>query len=77
MRALLEGYPAALATPWELAQECEFGLDFRKIRFPGYPVPAGETPFSHLYQLCQRGGQAALSPDHASGRQAACNGSLT
>ncbi|OLC46425.1 MAG: hypothetical protein AUH80_06705, partial [Chloroflexi bacterium 13_1_40CM_4_65_16] len=40
---------------WEIAQECDVDLDFRKVRFPGYPVPAGETPFSFLYKLCFEG----------------------
>ena len=55
MRPLFEGHAEALATPWEIAQECDVDLDFRKVRFPGYPVPAGETPFSFLYKLCFEG----------------------
>jgi error-prone DNA polymerase len=60
--ALLGGYPEALSTPFELAQECTLELDFRKVRFPGYPVPEGETPFSHLYQLCQAGARERYHP---------------
>jgi len=55
MRPLFKGHAEALATPWEIAQQCEVDLDFRKVRFPGYPVPAGETPFSFLYKLCFEG----------------------
>jgi error-prone DNA polymerase len=55
MRPLFKGHEEALATPWEIAQQCEVDLDFRKVRFPGYPVPAGETPFSFLYKLCFEG----------------------
>ena len=55
MRPLFKGHAEALATPWELAQECDVDLNFRKVRFPGYPVPAGETPFSFLYKLCFEG----------------------
>ncbi len=62
MRALLGDYPEALATPFELAQECQFELDFRGVRFPGYPVPEGETPFSHLYGLCQQGARRRYHP---------------
>ena len=36
-----------------IAAACEVSLDFSDVRFPGYPVPAGETPFSVLYSLCQ------------------------
>jgi len=55
MRPLFRGHEEALAAPWEIAQECDVELDFRKVRFPGYPVPAGETPFSFLYKLCFEG----------------------
>ncbi|GAC1474203.1 MAG: error-prone DNA polymerase [Candidatus Dormibacteraceae bacterium] len=55
MRPLFKGHAEALATPWEIAQECDVDLNFRKVRFPGYPVPAGETPFSFLYKLCFEG----------------------
>src|SRR5437660_4405168 len=55
MRRLFKGHEEALATPWEIAQQCELDLDFRKVRFPGYPVPPGETPFSFLYKLCFEG----------------------
>src|SRR5213082_2517851 len=43
MRPLFKGHEEALATPWEIAKECDVDLDFRKVRFPGYPVPDGET----------------------------------
>ncbi|MGH7764642.1 MAG: DNA polymerase III subunit alpha [Candidatus Dormibacteraceae bacterium] len=55
MRPLFKGHADSLATPWEIARQCELDLDFRKVRFPGYPVPAGETPFSFLYKLCFEG----------------------
>src|SRR2546421_1053932 len=55
MGGLFRDHAAALATPWEIAQECDLDLDFRKVRFPGYPVPVGETPFSFLYKLCFEG----------------------
>src|SRR5438067_11555802 len=62
MRPLFEGHAAALATPWDIAQECDLDLDFRKVRFPGYPVPAGETPFSYLYKLCFEGVRERYRP---------------
>ena len=55
LRPLFKGHEEALATPWEIAQHCDVDLDFRKVRFPGYPVPDGETPFSFLYKLCFEG----------------------
>ena len=55
MQHLFKGHAEALATPWEIAQQCDVDLNFRKVRFPGYPVPNGETPFSFLYKLCFEG----------------------
>ena len=62
MRALFAGHAEALATPWEIAQQCDVDLDFRKVRFPGYPVPEGETPFSYLYKLCFEGVKERYRP---------------
>src|SRR5260370_8706187 len=62
MRPLFKGHAEALATPWEIAQECDVDLDFRKVRFPGYPVPTGETPFSFLYKLCFEGVRERYRP---------------
>ncbi len=62
MRTLFKKHPEALATPWEIAQECDVDLDFRKVRFPGYPVPQGETPFSFLYKLCFEGVRERYQP---------------
>jgi error-prone DNA polymerase len=62
MRPLFKGHGEALAMPWDIAQECDVKLDFRKVRFPGYPVPAGETPFSFLYKLCFEGVRERYRP---------------
>src|SRR5438045_5745890 len=62
MRRLFADYPEALVTPWEIAQQCDVDLDFRKVRFPGYPVPEGETPFSYLYKLCFEGVKTRYRP---------------
>jgi error-prone DNA polymerase len=62
MRPLFKSYPEALATPWDIAQQCDLELDFRKVRFPGYPVPSGETPFSFLYKLCFEGVRERYRP---------------
>jgi error-prone DNA polymerase len=62
LRPLFKGHSAAFTTPWDIAQECDLELDFRKVRFPGYPVPAGETPFSYLYKLCFEGVRERYRP---------------
>jgi error-prone DNA polymerase len=62
MRPLFKGHVEALAAPWDIAQQCDLELDFRKVRFPGYPVPLGETPFSFLYKLCFEGVRERYRP---------------
>src|ERR1700716_3065458 len=36
----------------EIGQRCRFRFELVSARFPGFPVPAGETPYSFLYKLC-------------------------
>ena len=43
----------------ELAASCQVDLGFEQYRFPGFAVPDGETPFSHLSELCWAGRAAA------------------
>ncbi|MFI5225106.1 MAG: PHP domain-containing protein [Candidatus Limnocylindrales bacterium] len=57
-RAWAEG----LRTAGELAAACSVELSFERYRFPGFPVPPGETPFSHLQQLCQEGARRRYHP---------------
>jgi error-prone DNA polymerase len=53
LRRRLAAYPEALDHAARIASECGLELDFTDVRFPGFPVPEGETPFSVLYGLCQ------------------------
>jgi len=53
LRRRLADYPDAFDHAAQIAAQCSLDLDFRDVRFPGFPVPAGETPFSVLYGLCQ------------------------
>ncbi|MGD1033660.1 MAG: DNA polymerase III subunit alpha [Candidatus Dormibacteria bacterium] len=53
LRRRLPGFPGAFDHAAQLAAGCSLDLDFTGVRFPGFPVPAGETPFSVLYGLCQ------------------------
>jgi error-prone DNA polymerase len=57
-RAWAEGIAASA----ELAAACSVDLGFERYRFPGFPVPAGETPFSHLQQLCHEGARRRYHP---------------
>jgi DNA polymerase III alpha subunit len=56
--AWLEG----IATAAELASSCSVDLGFEQYRFPGFPVPNGETPFSYLSELCWAGARKRYHP---------------
>ena len=62
MAALFADYPAAIAATERIAADCAIDLGFADYRFPGFPVPAGETPFSYLYRLCQEGAARKYRP---------------
>ena len=62
LRALLPDHPEAFDLAAHLASQCDVKLDFTQSRFPGFPVPQGETPFSVLYRLCQESVQRKYSP---------------
>jgi len=53
LRRRLPGHPEAFDHASHLADQCGLELDLTDVRFPGFPVPEGETPFSVLYGLCQ------------------------
>ena len=57
-RAWREG----IATSVELAASCSVDLGFEQYRFPGFPVPDGETPFSYLSELCWAGARRRYHP---------------
>ncbi|HSM33520.1 MAG TPA: PHP domain-containing protein [Anaerolineae bacterium] len=46
----------------EIAQRCQVSLEFERYRFPGFPVPGGETAFSHLERLCHDGVRRRYHP---------------
>ena len=62
LRALLPDLPEAFDNAAHIAAACEVSLDFSDVRFPGFPVPKGETPFSVLYRLCQEAVQHKYHP---------------
>jgi DNA polymerase III alpha subunit len=57
-RAWAEG----IATAAELAASCTIDLGFEQYRFPGFPVPDRETPFSYLSELCWEGARRRYHP---------------
>ena len=58
--------------PSEIAAACHVDLAFERYRFPGFPVPKGETPFQLPVHAVLGRRPASLSPADAGGRQAAC-----
>ena len=62
MARLFAAFPDALATTLHLAARCQVSLDFSGQRLPAFPVPAGHTPFSFLYDLCQQGLHRKIQP---------------
>ncbi len=67
LRQIFRRYPhpvvaQAFANTLEIAQRCRFDLDVKGARFPGFPVPSGETPFSFLYRLCQEAARERYHP---------------
>src|ERR1039458_8518787 len=53
LRRRLADFPGAFDHAARIAAQCSLDLDFTEVRFPGFAVPEGETPFSVLYGLCQ------------------------
>ena len=53
--ATAAAWRAGIANAGELAAACRVDLAFEQYRFPGFPVPAGETAFSYLAELCHGG----------------------
>ncbi|HUV04515.1 MAG TPA: DNA polymerase III subunit alpha [Armatimonadota bacterium] len=55
MARLFIDYPKALAATAKIAAQCNLDLGFGTYRFPGFPVPEGETAYSYLCKLCFEG----------------------
>jgi DNA polymerase III alpha subunit len=60
--ALAAVWQEGIANAGELAASCSVDLGFEQYRFPGFPVPNGETPFSYLVELCQAGARKRYHP---------------
>jgi DNA polymerase III alpha subunit len=60
--ATAKAWREGIATSVELAASCSIDLGFEQYRFPGFPVPDGETPFSYLSGLCWDGAKKRYHP---------------
>jgi len=52
MANLFTKYPKAVAATDWIAAQCNLDLGLGMFRFPGFPVPDGETAYSHLCKIC-------------------------
>ncbi|HEY2887598.1 MAG TPA: PHP domain-containing protein [Candidatus Limnocylindrales bacterium] len=57
-----KAWTEGLANAGEIAAGCTVDLGFERYRFPGFSVPAGETPFSQLAELCHQGVRKRYHP---------------
>ena len=55
MAPLFADYPQAIRATQRIAAECRFALSGIAFQPPPFPVPAGESSFSHLFRLCHAG----------------------
>ncbi|MFL5673505.1 MAG: PHP domain-containing protein [Chloroflexota bacterium] len=60
--AAARSWAAGMSTAVELAASCSVDLGFEQYRFPGFPVPDHETPFSYLSELCWAGARKRYHP---------------
>jgi error-prone DNA polymerase len=61
-QVVARSWAEGLRTAGELAARCRIDLDFDRYRFPGFPVPQGETAFSYLERLCHEGARRLYHP---------------
>ncbi len=47
--------PQALTSTLQIAESCNFKIDFDQLLLPRYEVPAGESPETYLKKLCLKG----------------------
>ena len=55
MQRLFPDHPELLRATLEIAERCNLQLELGKLILPEFPVPEGETPDSHLRELCFQG----------------------
>ena len=57
-----DAWASGMSMAAELAASCSVDLGFEQYRFPGFPVPDRETPFSYLSELCWAGARKRYHP---------------
>jgi error-prone DNA polymerase len=69
MQALFADRPQLLRNAEALAERLEFTLEDLGYRFPDYPVPAGESSFSFLCRMAEKGARERYRPYHEKARR--------
>ena len=59
---LAQAWREGMANSADIADACRVELTFERYRFPGFSVPKGQTPFSHLSELCWEGARRRYHP---------------
>jgi len=62
MQRLFPDHPELLRATQEIADRCNLELELGKTIFPEFPVPEGESGFSHLWKLSFEGAQKRYRP---------------
>jgi error-prone DNA polymerase len=53
--AVARAWAEGIRNAGEIGARCSVDFDFEQYRFPGFPVPSGETAFGYLELLCHEG----------------------
>jgi DNA polymerase III alpha subunit len=62
LRKIWRGLPEAVWNAEYIAENCSVDLEFKKYKFPSFPLPYSETPFSHLWKVAFRGLEERYRP---------------
>src|SRR6266481_3670791 len=62
MQKLFPDHPELLQATMEIADRCNLQLELGKLIFPEFPVPDGESAFSHLWKLSFDGARKRFKP---------------
>jgi error-prone DNA polymerase len=61
-RSVAQAWHEGIERSVAIAATCSVDLGFEQYRFPGFPVPRGESPFSYLSDLCWAGARNRYHP---------------
>ncbi len=62
LKEMWKSLPEALWNMEKIARNCNVDLEIGKYKFPSFPLPANETPFSYLWKISFRGLEEKCHP---------------